>query len=319
MLDRSNMNAIVGLRAARRPRPEGFDPREALNFVWRQWKLIAGVTALAIIPRRDLSRAPDAALHGERANAARAATRPSRPARTPLQATKPARSAGDRKPDRHHQIDVAAASRRPQGKAGQRSRIRLRSGRVRNGHAGGRSRAFSPRARAGSRAPKPSPTSRTRGATRCAPELVAAVENLKNAVGVDARRPGAGAECRRSPRPIPPRRRVSPMPSPTPMWSTSSTRVSMRPNALRPGSATVRSNCASNCAIPKKPWPSSAPTIISSRLDRGATLNQEQLGQMNGRLVAARAETAEKKARLELLAARRRPVAAATFPLCPTS
>ena len=33
------------------------------------------------------------------------------------------------------------------------------------------------------------------------------------------------------------------------------------------------------------------------------TLNQDQLGQLNGRLVAARAETAEKKARLDLLKA----------------
>ena len=33
----------------------------------------------------------------------------------------------------------------------------------------------------------------------------------------------------------------------------------------------------------------------------GATLNQEQLAQMNGRLIAARAETAEKRVRLELL------------------
>src|SRR5579863_5454327 len=29
--------------------PEEFDPREALNFIWRRWKLVVGVTALALL------------------------------------------------------------------------------------------------------------------------------------------------------------------------------------------------------------------------------------------------------------------------------
>jgi exopolysaccharide transport family protein len=41
--------------------------------------------------------------------------------------------------------------------------------------------------------------------------------------------------------------------------------------------------------------------LVAAGGSGSATLNQEQLGQLNGRLVAARAETAEKKARLDLL------------------
>ncbi|MCW2284305.1 exopolysaccharide transport family protein [Rhodoblastus acidophilus] len=48
MLDRTNSEAAPEFdqRAAE---PAGFDPREVLNFAWRQWKFIAGVTILAIL------------------------------------------------------------------------------------------------------------------------------------------------------------------------------------------------------------------------------------------------------------------------------
>ena len=86
------------------------------------------------------------------------------------------------------------------------------------------------------------------------------------------------------------------------MWSTSSTPGLRRPNGPRVGSAIAWSNSVSSFAIRKKLWRSFATSMGLRAVGPTVALNDQQLADLNSKLIAARTDAAEKKTRVDFLA-----------------
>jgi len=282
---------------------EGFDPREAINFAWRQWKFIAGVAALTLLvgalylsrqvplytanaqllldPRKEKAAGQDTVLGDVALDL----------------------------PEIESQIAVirsTALLRRVVEKERLLNDPEFGSGpTVTSGGLLGSIRGFFSRTpdepRAAQPQAQPNPSSRDLDLTQLSPAVIATIENIKGGVAVT--RAGQALVLNVS------------------FTSADPAKAARLANAVADAFLVDKLDARFDAAKRASAWLSdrlvelrqqlrdSEEAVAQFRSDnnlpamggQGVSLNQEQLGQLNGRLVAARAETAEKKATLDLL------------------
>ncbi|WP_294540080.1 polysaccharide biosynthesis tyrosine autokinase [uncultured Rhodoblastus sp.] len=276
----------------------GFDIREALNFVWRQWKFILGVTALAVllgtiyISRQTPLFTASAQLLLEPSKA-KPISQDAAPVDMPLDLAAI-----------ESQIAVIKSSsllRRVVAKEKLFNDAEFGSGPVGPGAS-----MLSTIKGFFVRTSEPAPTQPTRpnqsdaGPDVMSPEIIGTVENLKLAVGVA--RAGQALVLNVT------------------FTSADPNKAARLANAVADAYVVDKLDARFDAAKRASVWLSDRLVELRQQLREseeavnafrtannlvqagvGATLNQEQLAQMNGRLIAARAETGEKKARLDLL------------------
>ncbi|WP_051134090.1 polysaccharide biosynthesis tyrosine autokinase [Methylocystis sp. ATCC 49242] len=282
----------------------GFDIREAINFVWRQWKLIAGVTALALLfgavyivrqtplytataqllldPRKEKAAGQDVIMDDEYRDLSMIENQMAIIKSSDLlrRVVKKERLVSD------PEFGAAPSVESGGGLFSTISGLFSRSG-ERDRKAG---------EKGGDAIPSRSP-----GASdAAAPETIATIENLKSALTVT--RAGQASVIAIS------------------VTSADPVKAARLANAVADAYVVDKLDARFEAAKRASTWLSDRLVELRQQLRQseeavarfraennlggsspGATLNQEQLGQLNGRLVQARAEAADKKARLDIL------------------
>ena len=296
MLERANMKPPADLEQ-RVGEAGGFDPREALNFAWRQWKLILGVTAIAIIlGALNLSR--QTPLYTASAQMLLEPNKTKPVSQDAVQNDMPLDLA-----TLESQIAVIKSTsllRRVVLKEKLVNDNEFGAGPIGPGSGMLTSiKNFFGRATEPAATPKQA-TSSDAGADAYAPETIATIENLKYAVGVA--RAGQALVLNVT------------------FTSADPNKAARLANAVADAYVVDKLDARFEAAKRASAWLSDRLVELRQQLrdseeavnqfragnnlvqaNAASTLNQEQLGQLNGRLVVARSETAEKKARLDLL------------------
>jgi len=298
MLERANMNPPPLDLEQRVGETGGFDPREALHFAWRQWKFILGVTAIAIILGAiNVSRKTPLYTASAQMLLEPNKTRPV--SQDAVQNDMPLDLA-----TLESQIAVIKSTSLLR-------RVVLKEKLVNDnefgaGPIGPGAGMLSSIKNFFGRAPEPAATpqqatgSSDAGADAYSPETIATIENLKYAVGVA--RAGQALVLNVS------------------FTSADPNKAARLANAVADAYVVDKLDARFDAAKRASAWLSDRLVELRQQLrdseeavnqfraannlvqaNAGSTLSQEQLGQLNGRLVTARSETAEKKARLDLL------------------
>lgn len=275
----------------------GFDIREAINFVWRQWKFIAGVTALAVLigaiyivrqvplytassqllldPRKEKAAGQDAVLTDAILDL---------PAIESQIAIIKSSSLLRRVVEKERLVNDSEFGAGPSG-AGSDILASIKGFFTRSETA----------------EPKPAqPVQVSSDLSDASPEVIATVENLKGAVAVT--RAGQALVLNVS------------------FTSADPAKAARLANAVSDAYVVDKLDARFEAAKRASSWLNDRLVELRQKLreseeavarfkadnnlvasTQGASLSQEQLGQLNSRLVQARAETAEKKARLDLL------------------
>lgn len=298
MLERAQLDSVPD-REQRVSEAGGFDIHEALNFVWRKWKFIAGVLALAVLlGALYLSR--QTPLYTANAQLL---LEPNR--------SKLANAADSQQVDAPLDMETVESQIAIIKSTALLQRVVVKEKLVNDpvfgsapaaSSSGGLSsiKSFFGAADKSATDPKPPVVQADAGPDALSPEVNDSVERLKGAVGVS--RAGQAFVLNVG------------------VTALSPDQAARLANAVADAYVVDKLDARFDSAKRASAWLSdrlvelrqqlhdSEEAVARFRTENnlvqaapGSTLNQEQLGQLNGRLVAARSETAEKKARLELL------------------